>query len=185
METTPSNADSLSVVIERRNLKLKMLFAKLGSNFRIIGNPNNPTVVMDESVVLSVWCHNFCVNFQDLPFKGNLLFSVKLTNHNTYSDSDIKKIINWLANPEYHRPAHKIAIACGDKEMSCSIPYLYLTGYNYINAEEKTGRYPVFANKCPKIYFTQSKAEEVLSELKKDGFDVFLDVDKIYNPTLK
>lgn len=177
--------DNLSEVVERRNQKLKILFSKIGDNFRVIGNPNNPTVIMDEDTILSVWAHNFFINFMDAPFKGKLLFSIKLTNHNTYYEEDYQKIISWLSNPSHHRPAYKIGMFCGNFEKNSGVPILYLTGYNYLNQEEKSGRYPVFANKCPKIYFTEEKAKEIMTELKKEGFDVFLDNSKIYEQFVK
>lgn len=186
MESIQSNTDKLSSDITRRNLKLKILFSKVGDNFRIIGNPNHPCVIMNENVVLSAWAHNFYINFQDRPLKGKMLFSIKLNNQDTYSEQDIEKIKNWLKNESYHRPAFKIGMNCGYNVLSDEIIHtIYLAGYNYDNAETKTGRYPVFANRCPKIYFTREKAEEVMKELEKDGFEVYLDVDKIYRPTLK
>lgn len=60
---TINNADSLSEMVERRNSKLKILFSKLGNNFRIVGNINNPAVIINEDTVLSVWVHNFFCEF--------------------------------------------------------------------------------------------------------------------------
>lgn len=113
-------------------------------------------------------CIIFFVNFHDRPFKGNLLFSIKLTGNNEYHEDDLYKINAWLSNTHYHRPVFKIISRCEH----CDGDSVYLTGYNFEDAEEKKGRYPVFSKKCPKIYFTREKAFEIAEQLKIDGYKV-------------
>ena len=49
---------------------------------------------------------------------------------------------------------------------------LFLCGFNFVDREQKLGRYPVFAREDYHIYKQREAAEDILTMLKEDGYEV-------------
>lgn len=136
--------------IEKRNRRLKKFFESKNIDVKIIGDINKPAVIANNETCLSCYVHNFTLIFTDKPFKGEKLFSVKLTDKIS-TDLD-NYFYEWYENAE-HRKMYKIIARLNTDGLG----NLYLTGFNKIE-----GRLvPVFCEHNPRLYFTEEKAEEI------------------------
>jgi hypothetical protein len=93
--------------------------------------------------------------------QGNLIYTVKLTEKPNF---DKNKVLSCISDYE-KRVLTKI-------QLKNTKPILYLSGYNFLDKENKEGKYPVFSSYVPKIYFSDEKAKDVIEELSKDGYDL-------------
>jgi hypothetical protein len=151
--------EELPDVIVRRNKRLSDFFKLLGLNVKVIGNVNNPPMIINDEFILNAYVHNFELRFTDSPNQGNVLYIVKLTEKPLFDKNKILSAINDYEK----RPVFKVYLK------DCS-PTIYLSGYNFLNKEEKLGRYPVFSSYSPKVYFNKEKADEISDELIADGY---------------
>ena len=99
---------------------------------------------------------------------GTTLFSVKLNNSYNY---DISKINNWLQTAQ-HKKLFKVALKISSDQSEQ--PTLFVSGWNYTDKENKLGKYPVFSEYEPKVYFSEDKAKEIAKELKQSNYQVEL-----------
>lgn len=148
-------------IVKKRNKRLLEFFKLCGLSVRLIGDENSPAMVYEDKYILNAYVHNFELRFTDSAFQGNVVYQVKLTAKPNF---DRNKIISCI--DEYQkREVYKVSI-------KDSTPKLFLSGYNFLNKEEKLGRYPVFSAYYPKVYFSQEKASEISNELNQDGYNV-------------
>ena len=155
--------EPLEKVLKRREERIKRMFFNNGFEVRLIGDPQKPAIIIDDTYILSGYVHNFNFHFTSKPFGGEIIKTIKLHANPEVAFEEIKSL---LVNYE-HRHAWKIALYTQDQ-------LLYLVGYNYLNRDQKEGRYPVFARHNPKIYFTQEKAEEVSAILNEENYETFV-----------
>lgn len=156
-------AETPSETITKRNKLLVKLFKLIGLPIRVIGDETYPDLIYNEEVVLNTIVNNFELNFTDAPKSKNILYTVKLNDNPRF---DKNKILSCISDYP-SRAIFKVAIK--------TTPTLYLSGYNFLNKEEKQGRYPVFSSYNPKIYFTDDKAKEIINELIQDGYEAILE----------
>ena len=156
--------EDLEEIIKRRNFRIKNFFEICQLPIRLIGDKNSPAMVLNDKYVLNCYIHNFELRFTDNPIQGNTIYTVKLTEKPNFDKNKVMSCINDYEK----RQLYKI-------RLNNSKPILYLSGYNFLNKEEKEGRYPVFSSYIPKVYFSEEKANEVLNELSKDGYDLVID----------
>jgi len=149
----------LKIVIERRNRRLKEFFKRGGYNVKILGDMNKPVVVLDNKILISCYVKNFNLYFNKEPFSSTIVESIKLTGDAKLSKERLKEIFTTCK----HRTAFKLKFGSTS---------LYLSGYNYVDKQNKTKKYPVFARFDPKIYFTESKAKEVAEFLENEGYTI-------------
>ena len=157
-----NNKEQLSDIVVRRNKRLSEFFKLLGLNVKLIETAksiNNPPMVLNDEFILNAYVHNFELRFTDSPNQGNVLYTVKLTEKPLFDKNRILAAINDYEK----RPIYKIYL----KNVE---PTLYLTGYNFLNKDEKLGRYPVFSSYQPKLYFHEDKAQEICEELNSNGY---------------
>lgn len=155
-------SQDLEEVILRRNNLLQKFFNKIfPNNIIIIGNPNAPAIVYDNSLCLSCYVHNFELRFTDAPDKGKVIYTVKLQPDQKY---DTQEVLKWFKECS-HRPMYKIAV-------NNTKPKLFLSGYNFLDRNNKDGKYPVFSLHHPKVYFTKEKALEIAQSLQVDGYNI-------------
>lgn len=154
----------------RRNKRIVKFFEKAGLKVRLIGRPDTPAIIWNESFVLSAYAHNFYLRFTDVPHNGNIVKEYKLRVDTEVVPSEIIEILNSST----HRPVYKVQYGLSD---------MYLTGYNFLDRDNGEGKYPVFAKHKPKIYFTREKAEEICAMLEKDNYDCCV-VEPVVDDTL-
>jgi hypothetical protein len=152
-----------SETITKRNKLLVNFFKLIGLPVRVIGDETYPDMVYNEEVTLNAFVNNFELNFTDAPKSKNVIYTVKLNENPRF---DKNKILSCISDYP-SRAIYKVAIK--------TTPTLYLSGYNFLNKEEKQGRYPVFSSYNPKIYFTEEKAKEIINELIQDGYGAVLE----------
>lgn len=163
-ELTP---EQYKVIIERNDF-LEKYFKRFFPNntIRIVGDINKPNVIIDFEYALACYCQNFNLHFLDKNDFGTTLFSVKLNNSYIY---DISKINNWLQTAQ-HKKLFKVALKISSDQSEQ--PTLFVSGWNYIDKENKLGKYPVFSEHEPKVYFSEEKAKEIAKELKQSNYQV-------------
>jgi hypothetical protein len=158
---TSKKKEDLTEIINRRNQRIKDFFNLCGISIRLLGNKNAPAMVVEDKYVLNCYVHNFELRFTDNPMQGNLIYTVKLTEKPNF---DKNKVLSCISDYE-KRVLTKI-------QLKNTKPILYLSGYNFLDKENKEGKYPVFSSYVPKIYFSEEKAKGVIEELSKDGYDL-------------
>jgi len=159
--------------VPKRNKLLLLFFKEIifpDKDVMLLGDENNPAVVIDNQTILSCYVKNFTVNFMDKNQKANLVFSVSLNDVLRKTDYPIGQILDWYKQYE-HRKIYRLYLETKNENIE---PPLLLVGWNYKNKEKKQGKYPVFGEHNPKIYFTKEKAVEVEKELKDGGYNVII-----------
>lgn len=151
--------EDLKSLVKRRNKRLLTLFKHNGFNVRLIGDPQKPAVIWDEEYCISGFAKNFDFHFTSQPFDGEVIRTVKLTENVTSVRAEIEEALESAE----HRKVFKVVLE--------NTP-LFLVGYNYIDPDNSVGRYPVFAQHKPKIYFTEDKAIEISESLLELGYKV-------------
>ncbi len=159
--------EQYKIILERNDF-LEKYFKRFFPNdtIRIVGDINKPNVIFNFEYALACYCKNFNLNFSDKTDFGTTLFTVKLNNSYNYQ---IEKINNWLQNSQ-HKKLFKVALKISSDQSEQ--PTLFVSGWNYLDKENKTGKYPVFSEFEPKVYFTQEKAKEIARELTENNYQV-------------
>jgi len=157
LEGRTINGKPAREVIERRNNRIIKLFKHHGISVRLIGDMEKPAIILDETWCLSCWARNFDLILNTAPRGGNTIETIKLTDK--IEDSDI--LVAYVQNELYHRRVYRVELENTG---------LYLAGYNFKNRKDSTGRYPVFARVHPKIYYSESKAQELVDELCMENY---------------
>jgi hypothetical protein len=153
--------ESLQEIVKRRNKRLLTFFTTHGLNVRIVGDDQKPSVVLDESYVLSCYVKNFDLHFTKEPFSDEIVKTFKLKNEVEVTKLELLETIQLCA----HRPAYKIQLSGTE---------LFLVGFNYLNSEDAMGRYPVFGKFKPKVYFDKEYAKNLIDSLMKESYTVEL-----------
>ena len=153
--------EELRDIVERRNKFLTIAFSELKDQIRIIGNPQAPAILFNDTIIISCYVKNFNLHFTNKPYDGEIVSTYKLKSGFVLSKQTIK---NHLKESE-HRKIFRISFQGSS---------LFLTGWNYRGRGEQEELYPVFSRHNPKVYFTLKKAEEVLERLR--GFHYIVDI---------
>jgi len=145
---------------EKRNSRITEFFNKRGISVQLKGNPQNPMIVLNDSLCLSAYAKNFYLKFLDRPNQGNLVEEIKLTHENikTYPT---KKLVELIENNQ-QTGMFKIRLKNTD---------LALVGYEHAARDSMplvngSLLYPVFGTLRPHLYKTEDMAEEVFDKLK-------------------
>ena len=138
------------MVTRRNNLLLEYL-SKINHQVKLIGNPETPAIIVDNSYCLSAYVHNFDLNFVDEPKSGNIKATFKLRSNRFLSSEDFKNLIAGIKQRSIYKIQYKDT-------------NLFLAGYNFMNKELLSGKYPVFSAFRYKIYFNKSHAVNILEE---------------------
>lgn len=142
---------------ERREYRLKLLWKNLRLPIRSIGNENTPAFILKDSLVLSAFVRNFELIFTDVPKRGEHILKIKLTMNNINTKHIWTQIYQALI-VSVHRPAYRIQLDDGK---------MFLSGYNFINKKLSYGRYPVFSQINPKVYFSEAAALEQIDNINE------------------
>lgn len=155
--------NKLEFTIRKRNHRLKMFFETLDLDVKIIGNPNTPSIILNNKKVLNCYVHNFDLRFLDQWEDGKILFEFKLQHEYNFSEEDKDVIFDWLFSPEIkHKECFRVRLVGTE---------LCLSGYNNIHKDEhwkEPELYPVFAEHNFKIYFHKQAAEEKVKEFSHE-----------------
>lgn len=144
-------------MIAKRNNRIERFFKELDIPIRLIGNKNKPAIIYNNMVSLSIFVHNFNLNFTDKPHRGKIIKTVKLTHDIKEKREDIINLLKIYP----HQAVYCLKLANSP---------LFLAGYNHLDKKNCLDRYPVFAKHQYKIYFKTSHANEIINELSKDGY---------------
>lgn len=97
LEKSPN---SLAKEVTRRNVYLRRFFSKNEISITLMGDYNNPLIVMNDNIVLSCYAHNFELIFKDDTHNGNELFRVKLKSK---PDEIKNKLDKWIASAKHRK----------------------------------------------------------------------------------
>jgi hypothetical protein len=148
----------LTPTIQKRNRRLQAFFNAKNLDVRLHGDAQNPLMVLCGCVGLSAYVHNFDLRMLDKPNQGEVMNVFKLTE---IVQGTRDEIVDWLQKyPQM--PLYRIQHANSK---------LYLCGFNFVDREQKLGRYPVFAREDYHIYKQREAAEDILNMLKEDGYE--------------
>lgn len=147
--------------IKLRNKWLLKFFRTLfPDKITLINSDENPAVIYNHLICLSCYIKDMELRFMDKPRGGELIYSFQLTE--SLLQYDIEKVQHWFKNCD-HRTVHRL-------KLNDTFPVLYLSGYNFINYEQKTGKYPVFSHHKPKVYLSMEGAGKVIALLKQNNY---------------
>lgn len=80
--------------VEQRNAQLLNFFEVKGyTNVKVLGNPNQPKIIIDDEFAISGFVKNRIYNFTTKPFGGEVILSVNLNNPSDYSPQAISDVI--------------------------------------------------------------------------------------------
>lgn len=127
--------------IDERNELLLKMFENLGFSAKLIGNKNQPKIVIDDSWSISGYVHNKLYHFTTKPFNGEVVKTVSLTLRNPITREELDAII---ASTQY-RQVWKLSI-------EASIPAMF-----YVKTENFT---PIFAPSNCRFFFDLEKTLE-------------------------
>ena len=147
----PNRNETKYEVCKRRNRYLMEFFAKVKMDIELIGDPQKPAIIINGNYCLSAYVHNFMLHFTDKPFRGDIVESYKLNAGYPISHTHFMNL--YTASEQ--RKVYKIRY--GDSD-------LYLAGYNFTDKSTSKGKYPVFARKKFKYYFSLEKVNEIISD---------------------
>jgi len=168
IETEINGSKKAPEFIGKRNLLLLRLFKYFfpTNDVRIMGDENNPAVVLDHEYILSCYVHNFELRFTNKNFKGDIVFKVSLND--SPEKANRETFTKWYSDSQ-HRKINRIYLESENTQAP-----LYLVGWNFRNKTKKEGKYPVFGEYEPKVYFKKEKALEVQTELVQMGYNVIV-----------
>jgi hypothetical protein len=146
--------------VEKRNKRLERFFRENGydhHDIRIIGEENNPAVLYQDTYILPCYVHNFEFRWTDKQYDGQVIKTYKLTAE----VPEVRAELDELIRNGDMKKVHKI---------SATNSNLFLIGWNYLDKENKSIKFPVFGRYSPKVYHTVQKAEEIVEALQMQGY---------------
>jgi len=145
--------------VEARNIQLIDLFTSLGYDAKLIGNPNQPKIIIDSCYAISGYVHNRLYHFTTKPFGGNVVKTVDIRR------PDIKRQeLDDLIDSCEKRKLWKVGVA----QQYCD-KNLY-----YVKTEEKV---PLFSFDDRRFFFDQIRAERCQQYLS-NSFDIVCFVEE-------
>ena len=139
-------------VVDSRNYKIKKLIERLGLDIRLIGDRDNPCMILDNNIKISAMIKDNIIIFFHAPRNSKPALVFDLDNpmsHNTVEV--IKEIIN---NSEHDKVYRIWSEQWG----------MYLVGVDYENRLEKKDPFPVMSDKKPKIFLRESNAKRSIKD---------------------
>lgn len=141
-------------IVERNQLLLK-LFTDNNFNAKLIGDPNQPAIVIDETYAIAGYVHNKTYHFCDKPFGGTEIHSIHLSENPTISRNKIQELIDGSEK----RKLYKIKVKIGQY-------YMWFNNFRHGHL--------YFSPTDVRYYFSYAKANDMILELRGSGFEVAL-----------
>jgi hypothetical protein len=71
--------------LKRRNSQLINLFRDTGHQVKLLGEAENPVIILNNKIKLTAYVHNFELRFTDAPWNGDVICRVKINASNHIS----------------------------------------------------------------------------------------------------
>ena len=155
----PNRKETKQQVCARRNMLLREYFSQVKENIKIFGNPERPSLILDNSFAISAYVHNFNLNFTNKQYNGEIIASFKLTSGSMISQDAFNPILKQLELKKIFR-------------LRYSNTDLYLAGYNFKDPEGLKDKYPVFSRHNYKLYFNEDRVLEIIKEFENYPLDL-------------
>lgn len=159
--TDKYTSKELQEVVRKRNRRLNYAFSAMDGQVRIIGDPETPALIYNDTIVISAYVKNFDLIFTDKPKGGNQIAKFKLLHNFKF---ERKEVLSLIQRAE-HRTVYRVQFLKSS---------LFLAGWNFTDRDNRTGRYPVFARLNPKVYFSEEKALEIIEDLAEIHYECFI-----------
>lgn len=155
--------------IKIRNKSIVKFFKYNGYDVELSGNENNPMIVLNNSIRLKCWVHNFVINFSNAHKEGETLFSIRISRddykkfkHDSEQLEEFikKEIKEWFASKS--NAVYRIGVKNSD---------LVLTGFQYkhnIKTDSEEDKKPVFGLFNPYYFIRKSYAEQIIGRYSND-----------------
>lgn len=157
-----------SKFIEFRNRDITKLFYLLGFDIRLVGNPEYPNFIMSNSFKLPINVSGNYLVIQSKFDRTGSKVQVEL-GKGKLNDKHVKDIRGRVIESMMDIEKRDIfKVKCGK---------LYLHEFKYMKGETRDIKFPVFATCNPKIIYTEDHADDIISKLSKEGYEV--EIDKI------
>jgi hypothetical protein len=148
--------------VEERNEQLLQIFLKLGYDAKLIGNRNQPKIIIDNSFAISGYVHNKLYHFTDKPFGGVEVRTINLNHEDPISREEVDNLINSSEK----RQIWKVGL-CEEKSGKT---------FYYVNTRDKI---PYFAFDDCRFFFDKTKAEEAHEYLSgQHGLACFIETQE-------
>lgn len=143
----------LNTMISTRNVLLGEFFEANGFEVKLLGDKNQPAIILNDSICVSGYVKNFDYNFTSKIYNGDVIHTIKLE---TQTNIDPKKVRECIKGSE-HRNMFRIHYS-GESS-------LMLVDFNKSNGKT----IPVWGKENPKLYFSEVRAEKTLKYLEHIG----------------
>lgn len=145
--------------VEGRNELLLQLFLDLGFDAKLIGNRNQPKIIINNSFAISGYVHNKLYHFTTKPFGGEAVKTINLNHENPISRLEVDQLIATCQK----RQIWKVGL-CDEKD---GYTFYYVKTQDFV---------PYFAFDECRFFFDQEKAEDTHKYLSdKYGLACFIE----------
>lgn len=145
--------------VEERNDQLLKLFLNLGYDAKLIGNRNQPKIIIDRNFAISGFIKNRIYNFTSKPFGGDIVHTINLNHHDAITRLEIDQLIASCEK----RQIWKVGLC----EEYCGKTLYYVNTTEFI---------PYFAFDDCRFFFDAEKAEDAHKYLsEKFGLCCFIE----------
>lgn len=100
---SPRRRETLGEFLQRRNNQLIHLFRDTKHEVKLLGEAENPVIILDHKIKLSAYVNNFELRFLDQPWNGEIICRVKINASNTISP----KFLELFLEEVEQEPANK------------------------------------------------------------------------------
>ncbi len=155
------NKDDIEDLKYRNELLLEFFHLNAISKIRILGNAYNPMVIYDDRIKLACYVRDFNLILLENVNENKIISTFALDTDTVLNAEGI--LLDFLHNST-HASAYKIRL----KQM----PNLYLSGYAYLDVENRQGKEPTFCSINPRILLSKSKTEEIVRKMNKYDLEI-------------
>lgn len=159
MYSNNTDKSEFEKMLYRRNSRLIQYMERIfdGFDVRLHGDPNKPSVIINDELFPAFYVHNFDLHFCDNRENGSVMYTVKM---NKEIDFDEAEVAQWLRTA-HHQLCYKIKLTSAEA--------LYISGYNSFDKSDPDAiLYPVFARYKNKCYPNLKYAEHVFDRYKNE-----------------
>ena len=144
--------------IEERNQSLLNVFRNLGYDAKLVGNKNQPKIVINNDFAISGYVQNKLYHFTTKPFGGDIVQTISLNIFDPITKKDVDRLIEQTEK----RKVWKIYVKQEDKKQN---RLFYVKTDNFI---------PYFSTEDFRFFFDEQKVIETVEYLSS-SYGIYCD----------
>lgn len=125
--------------IDQRNKQLQLLFENAGFSTKLIGDCNQPKIIINDMFAVSGYVHNRLYHFTSKPFGGEIVRTVNLHDVDITA-SEIAKIFDSIEQRRFFRLVLKTDEKCFFLKTENSIPMFAFNDSRFWFDEQKASQ---------------------------------------------